>query len=40
MRWTFGIGGVMHIGYIQRRDSPLSRLGALYLQEVRKSILL
>ncbi len=33
-------GGVMHIGYIQRRGSPLSRLGELYLQEVRKSILL
>ena len=33
-------GGVMHIGYVQRRGSPLSRLGELYLQEVRKSILL
>ena len=30
----------MHIGYIQRRGSRLSRLGELYLQEVRKSILL
>ena len=33
-------GGVMHIGYVQRRGSPLSRLGELFLQEVRKSILL
>ena len=30
----------MHIGYIQRRGSQLSRLGKLYLSEVRKSILL
>ena len=33
-------GGVMHIGYVQRWGSPLSRLGELYLSEVRKSILL
>lgn len=30
----------MHIGYVQRWGSPLSRLGELYLSEVRKSILL
>ena len=33
-------GGVMHIGYVQRWGTPLSRLGELYLSEVRKSILL
>ncbi len=33
-------GGVMRIGYVQRRGSQLSRLGELYLSEVRKSILL
>ena len=31
-------GGVMRIGYIQRRGSVLSQLGELYLQEVRKSV--
>ena len=31
-------GGVMRIGYIQRRGSVLSQLGDLYLQEVRKSV--
>ncbi len=33
-----GGGGIMRIGYIQRRGSELSRLGALYLKEVRQAM--
>lgn len=31
-------GGVMTIGYIQRRGSSLSRLGELYLNELKKAV--
>lgn len=33
-----GEGGVMRIGYLQRRGSTLSPLGALYLEEVRRAM--
>lgn len=31
-------GGIMTIGFIQRRGSRLTRLGELYLQEIRKAL--
>lgn len=31
-------GGVMHIGYVQRRGSPLSHMAQRYLEEIRRSL--
>lgn len=31
-------GGVMHIGYVQRRGSPLSPVAESYLEEIRRSL--